>query len=152
MTTPTTANPASFALERVLKAAPARVFRAYSDPEELKVWAAPAADWVHKTEKFQFEIGGQEVSSFGPGGGDMYKLVSRFDDIIENQRIVTSFSISNAHGIISSSAMCVEFFPHDDGTILRISEATVFFDDQETPEMRIQGTNNQLDQLVAYLD
>ncbi len=140
-----------FTIERHYNVPPTRLFKAWSDKDELAKWAAPANNWHFSSECFEFKVGGREVSQFGPQGEEPYRVNSRFDDIIPNERIVTAFSIAKGSQRISSTVLSVEFRPDGKGTMLVLNEQGVFLDGQETPEMRKSGTDYQLDSLDTYL-
>ena len=112
----------SFTVERRYDAPASRVFQAWSDPEQIREWAAPAEDWTFAHLKFDFQIGGIEVAEFGPAGAVPYRVTSRFDDIRANQRIVSAYSVAQGPTRISSSIMCVELLDEGTSTLLRITE------------------------------
>lgn len=141
----------TFTVEHQFAASPARVFRAWSLPEELKAWAAPADDWTFDIDSFDFRLGGGAVCRFGPQGEAQYRDVSRYDDIVQDQRIVTAYSISKGDVRISSSVSSLEFKPHAGGTLLRITEMGAFLDGLETATTREGGVRQQIVQLDRFL-
>lgn len=141
----------SFAVERHYAAAPSRVFRAWSNPEEVKIWAAPLPEWDLEIRRFDFRIGGGDVQEFGPKGEVPFTVASRFDDIVADERIVAAYSVARGDTRISSSITCVEFLPQGDGTTLRITEHGAYLDGHDSPAGRKGGVLSQLDQLSGYL-
>ncbi|MCB9994221.1 MAG: SRPBCC domain-containing protein [Hyphomicrobiaceae bacterium] len=141
----------AFTIERRFPVPCSRLFKAWSDKAELARWAAPAPGWIFETDRYEFRVGGVEISRFGPPGEEPYRVNSRFDDIVPDVRIVTAFAISQGNHRISSTVLCVEFEAEPNGTRLVLNETGMFFDGRETPEMRRNGTEQQLDQLAAYL-
>jgi uncharacterized protein YndB with AHSA1/START domain len=141
----------SFTVERRYDASAARVFKAWTDPEQIREWAAPADGWTFAHLQFDFQIGGADISEFGPKGDVPYRVTSRFDDIRTNERIVSAYAIAQGTTRISSSVMCLELIPEGATTLLKITEHGAFFDGLETAEIRKNGVLHQLAQLQAFL-
>jgi uncharacterized protein YndB with AHSA1/START domain len=141
----------SFTLERHYPVAPARVFRAWADPAQLKQWAAPADDWDYAVEDFDFRVGGGDRQSFGPRGEEPYKLVSRYDEILDDRRIVFAYSVARGAQRISSSVSSVELIAENGGTRLRITEQGAFFDGFDSAVGRKGGVLHTLTQLDRFL-
>ena len=141
----------SFTIDRRY-AVPARlVFAAWSDPEQIKQWAAPAKGWTFEFRSFDFRVGGGEVSEFGPSGEEPYRVTSRYDDIIPGERIVSAYGVAQGATRISSSVMCIELAEARGSTTLRLTEQGAFFDGLETADIRKGGVLQQLAQLQAFL-
>lgn len=149
--TDNSAHHGTFTLKRQFDSPPSRVFRAWSDKHELAQWAAPSDGWTFNNVKFEFRVGGGEISQFGPQGEPPFVVHNRFEDIVPDQRIVSAFSISKSGKCISSTVLSVEFRPSETGTLLILQESGVFLDGMETPEMRRAGTEHQLEQLEKHL-
>jgi uncharacterized protein YndB with AHSA1/START domain len=141
----------TFTVERRYDVDAARVFKAWTDPEQIREWAAPAEGWTFNHLAFDFQVGGVEIAEFGPKGEVPYRVTSRFDDIRDNQRIVSAYAIAQGKTRISSSIMCVELTDEGTSTVLRITEHGAFFDGLETAEIRKGGVLQQLAQLQAFL-
>ena len=141
----------TFTVERRLQAPPTRVFRAWSRPEELQVWAAPAEGWTFDIAEFDFRLGGGALFRFGPPGEPPFVDLTRYDDIVTDRRIVTAYAISRGDVRISSSVSSLEFLADASGTLLRITETGVFLDGLETAKIREGGVRQQLEQLGRFL-
>ena len=141
----------SFTLERRYDVPATRVFEAWSDPDQVRQWAAPGEGWTFDYLEFDFRVGGGEVSEFGPVGAVPYRVTSRYDDIVPGERIVSAFGIAQGETRISSSVMSIELVDDGDSTLLRLTEHGAFFDGLETAEIRKGGTLQQLAQLQAFL-
>lgn len=141
----------SFTVERRFSAPPARVFQAWSEPEQMKIWAAPAEGWNFDIDSFDFQTGGETVMRFGPPGDVPYLDMGRYDDIVPNRRIVTAYAISKGDVRISSSVSCLEFLPDAGGTRLRITEIGAYLDGHDSVEIRKGGVSQQMDQLGRYI-
>lgn len=135
---------ATFVVERTYAAPPGRVYSAWSDP-------AAKSKWFSKPEIFEFRVGGREYSSGGPPGGPVFTFDACYQDIVEEQRIVYSYTLDADDTRISVSLTTVEFIPVEGGTKLVFTEQGAFLDGHDTPEIREQGTKEMLDALGKSL-
>jgi uncharacterized protein YndB with AHSA1/START domain len=141
---------ATFAIERVYEASPARVFEAWADPVAKKRWFGPAeSDGSHELD---FRIGGQERSQLEHAGSS-YTFDARYQDIVPDERIVYAYDMHRDEARISVSLATVELEPGPAGagTRLLFTEQAAFLDGQDTPAEREQGTGTLLENLAAEL-
>ncbi|HET6159863.1 MAG TPA: SRPBCC family protein [Dongiaceae bacterium] len=140
----------TFAIERVYDASPARVFKAWADPEAKARWFVGPADWQLLARSIDFRIGGEEHLS-----GRRTDFVSTFDgfyhDIVPDQRIIYSYDMHLDQRHISVSLATVEFRPDGAGTRLIFTEQAVFLDGYDDAGGRERGTRILLEQLGAEL-
>lgn len=146
-----TVSHGTFIVDHWFAAAPARAFKAWSVPEQLAAWAAPADNWRFTIEKFELRIGGSADCQFGPPGEVPYHDVCRYDDIVQDRRIVSAHTISKGDVRLSSSVSTLEFVAQNGGTLLRITEVGVFLDGQDSAKSREGGVRQQVEQLSEYL-
>ena len=139
---------ATFSIERVYDASPARVFEAWADPVAKQRWFGP--DEVSGSYEFDFRIGGQERSQLEHAGSS-YTFDARYQDIVANERIVYSYDMHRDETRISVSLATVELAPAGAGTRLLFTEQAAFLDGQDTPAEREQGTGTLLENLGAEL-
>ena len=140
----------SFTLEREFAASPATVFAAYATKEKKNTWfgdpAFPPSTW-----DFDFREGGREYSE-----GDFHGQNSIFDaiyhDIVDNERIVFSYTMHFGEAKLSSSLQSVEFFATPTGTRLLLTEHGAYFDGNDNPGGREAGTRGLLEQLAAVVE
>ena len=137
---------ASFAVERVYPAAPARVFAGWSDRDAKARWFS-----CHEGYTLDFRVGGRESNRGGPPGGPVYACDAVFHDIVPDERIVYSYDLRRDDTLLSVSLVTVEFAPAAAGTRLMFTEQGVFLDGHDTPEEREHGTAVALDRLPAAL-
>lgn len=135
---------ATFVVERMYAATPARVYQAWADP-------TAKAKWFSKPDIFEFRVGGREYSSGGPPEGPVFTFDARYQEIVPEQRIVYSYSLDSDDVRISVSLTTVELIPAEGGTKLVFTEQGAFFDGYDTPEVRENGTNEMLDTLGKTL-
>ncbi|QUD87169.1 SRPBCC family protein [Phenylobacterium montanum] len=141
----------TFCIERRFDAAPARVFKAFSDIKAKQQWFNGPPGWVRNHHELDFRVGGQEISDVGPPGGMHHIFQARYWDIVPNERIVFSYDMQMDRTRISVSLTTVELRPDGGGTRLCFTEQGVFFADSDGPDGREEGTKFLLDALAVSL-
>ena len=140
---------ATFSLERSYPVPPARVFAAWADPATKARWFTPSPDSGHQLD---FRVGGREVATGGPEGGPLMTFETFYRDIVPQQRIVYTSTLSTESDLVTVSLTTVEFMPGEDGgTRLVLTEQGAHLDGREEPAWREQGTSDQLEALAAQL-
>jgi uncharacterized protein YndB with AHSA1/START domain len=142
---------ASFVLERPFAAPPARVFAAFSTLEAKQKWFAGPADWVASKREMDFRVGGREIDNGGPKGGPMSSFEAIYHDIVQDARIVYSYTMHLDDAKVSVSLATFDFQPDGKGTRLVLTENGAFLDGHEDPKLREEGTRWVLDQLARAL-
>jgi uncharacterized protein YndB with AHSA1/START domain len=80
----------SFTIERSYPAAPARVFRAHSDPASKRRWFAEGKGFIIDSYTLDFQVGGFERSRFRFGAdGPPMTYDGVYLDIVANERRFT---------------------------------------------------------------
>jgi uncharacterized protein YndB with AHSA1/START domain len=143
---------ATFVIERVYDAAPARVFHAWADPAAKAQWFAGPEEWVTAERASEFRVGGRERLSAGPPGGTVHAFDCLYYDIVPNERIVYCYDMHLDARRISVSLATVEFHVEGAGTRLVFTEQGVFLDGYDDAGRREKGTQGLLDKLGAALD
>jgi uncharacterized protein YndB with AHSA1/START domain len=145
------ATHATFSLERIYDAAPARVFAAWSTKEAKARWFAGGKDWTEHERALDFRIGGSEHASGAWRNGTVTRFDGRYYDIVPNERIVYAYDMHLGETRISVSLATIEFKRAGAGTRLVLTEQGVFLDGYDDAGSREQGTKALLDQLAAAL-
>ncbi|HEX4035356.1 MAG TPA: SRPBCC family protein [Solirubrobacteraceae bacterium] len=143
-------NHATFVIERTYDAAPARVWRAWSEPEQKLRWFGPR-DLEKPDHELDFRVGGHERIAVRTPDGALYTFLSRYHDIIENERFVHTYEMYRNEARISVSVATIELESAGAGTKLTITEQGVFLDALDTPEAREHGTRELLETLAEAL-
>ena len=141
-----------FTLTRDYPAPVERVWNAFAvEAEKLSWWGAGDAmeprEWV-----YDFRVGGRDVAEGKFHDGPVSRYEATYTDIVEHQRIVTTYDmwIDGVH--MSTSVASWEFEPMADGTRFTHVEHGVFFDQfWEDGVGREAGTRGLLDALGRYL-
>ncbi|MGW4522152.1 SRPBCC family protein [Amycolatopsis sp. NPDC004378] len=141
-----TVKHSTFTLERTYPVPAARVFAAWANPVAKDRWFVSEG-----SHELDFRVGGREtLDGLTPDGGAL-NLVSTYHEIVPEQRIVYSSTLTGRGALATVSITTVELVPEGDGTRLVLTEQDTFLDGAEKPEWREQGTGDWLDKLGAEL-
>lgn len=141
---------ATFAIERTYPAAPSRVFAAWSDPAAKAAWfGAPGEE---SPLQLDFRVGGVETLTGGPADGPVFTYAARYQDIVDDERIVYTYEMTMNGERISVSVATVEFRGSSGGTTLVFTEQGAYLDGHDTPEQREHGTREMLGALGTLLE
>jgi uncharacterized protein YndB with AHSA1/START domain len=129
----------TFVLERTYPATPSRVFRAWSDPAIKRRWFGSGAE----PKIFEFREGGRELVESGEGEFQ-FDFDVRYEDIVENVRIIYTYYMTMGGKRISVSVTAIELFAEGDGTRMTVTEHGCFLDGLDNMEQRRRGTEQLL--------
>lgn len=141
---------ASFTIERTYDASPARVFAAWSRPEQKGRWFKGPAEW-DSHHALDFRVGGTEQSRGGPSGGPVHRYEARFYDIVADERVVSTYEMHLDNVRISVSLATMELHAAGAGTRLVYTEHGAFLDGYDNPAGREEGTRGLFDILGNFL-
>ena len=151
MTTEHSVTHDTFTLTRVYPVAPAKVFAAFADPKLKGEWFKSPKEWNPNVHTMDFRVGGKETSTGGPKGGPAIVYTATFQDIVPNERIVTTYDMTADQKRISVSLATVEVKAEGKGTRLTLTEQGAYLDGSDDGSLRKQGTEGLLDALGRYL-
>jgi uncharacterized protein YndB with AHSA1/START domain len=140
-----------FTVERTYDASPERVFHALSDKAAKEAWFRGPPEWKNHYHTMDFRVGGEETNSGGPEGGPAHIYRATFQDIVPNERIITTYEMFFDETKISVSLAIYELKPHGSGTRLTLTEHGAFLDGYDDAGSRERGTNHLVDMLGAAL-
>ncbi|WP_374575874.1 SRPBCC family protein [Phenylobacterium sp.] len=146
-----TVTHAMFTIERTFPAKPARVFKAFADPQAKAMWFGGPDDWDETERSLDFRVGGREVSAGGPPGGPLHRFDALYYEIIENERIIYAYEMHLGGVRISVSIATIELKPSGGGTRFVMTEQGAFLDGFDNPSLREEGTLQLVDALAASL-
>ncbi len=143
----------SFTVERLYDATPARVFKAFADPETKARWFRGPAGWEEMRREIDFRPGGDEIAQGRFPNGMETLFVSRYHEIVPDARIVHAYDMHVGGVFISVSLATIEFTLKGGKTLLRFTEQGVFLDGDKTAnDHRREGTQYILEQIAAIVE
>ncbi len=138
---------ATFSIERVYDAAPARVFKAFADPAVKRRWFVEGEGWEVEEFTVDFRVGGEERSRFRFRGGPLIRNDTVYQDIVPDRRIIVAYTMTVGENRISASLATMQFEPAGAGTRLTFTEQGAFLDGYDDAGKREEGWRGLLDQL-----
>lgn len=144
-----TTTHATFAIERTYAVPSARAWSAWADPEQKRQWFGPQE--LASGHELDFRVGGSERLTVGTPDGLVYSFVSRFNDLVEPQRIVHTYEMYRDDVRMSVSVATIELEGVEGGTKLTFTEQGAYLDGLDTPAAREHGTRELLDALERAL-
>lgn len=146
-----TARHGTATLEKGLSATPARVFAAWADPEQRKIWGAPSDEIDMRIDAADFSVGGEDVTTCLAGGEAVAIVRGRYHDIVPDQRIVYTEIIASMDTLEGACLVTAEFLPEGAGTRLVITLQTVALDGSTLLEEAQEGWGSALIRLEELL-
>jgi uncharacterized protein YndB with AHSA1/START domain len=143
---------ATFTIEKVYDARPARVFKAFADPAEKDKWFGGPREWTREERSMDFREGGREVSVGGPPGQPMHGFWAHYHNIVRDERIVYAYDMKIGQTPISVSLAIIALKAEGSKTRLTVTEHGVFLDGYDDASRREHGTNWLLDKLGETLN
>jgi len=143
---------ATFAIERVYPAPPARVFAAWASADEKARWIGCHPDWRTVESSMDFRVGGREISRNQTPGGEIHAVETWYHDIVPGERIIYSYQMSVGDTRISVSLVTIELHAAEGGTRLVFTEQGAFLDADADSTQREGGTGTGLDRLGEMLE
>jgi len=143
---------ATFVIEKRYAKPVARVFAAFSDPAKKRRWYAEREGNTVDKFEMDFRPGGSETLAYRMGANTPFPgaLISNqevFQDIVENQRVVTASAMAFEGRRFSASLLTFEFLAVDGGTVLVCTHQGAFFEGADGPERREKGWQDLLARL-----
>jgi len=144
---------ATFVIERVVKASPARVFAAYTSLEAKSAWFRTPTECETLAREFDFRVGGKERFYARWPSGLVTDFQATYHDIVENERIILVYDLFHGDDKLSVSLQTLEFRAEGAGTRLIHSEQGAYLTGgAEAVSGREHGTTWHVDNLVAMLE
>lgn len=139
---------ATFAIERIYGAPPARVFAAWASAEAKARWfAADEEGWETGKLTLDFRVGGREHVTSRQKSGKAHIYNAIYQDIVPGERFVFCYDMHLDKVRISVSLATVELKSHGKGAKLTFTEQGAFLDGYDNVKSREEGTKGLLDSL-----
>ena len=149
-TTRSTAH-ATFVIERTFDAPLDRVWDAFAVPEQHAQWFGSDPGFAETEASDDFRVGGQAVQDGQWHGGPTRRYVATYTDIVERERIVSTYDMWVDGEHLSTSLTTTELEAVDGGTRVTFTEQGVYLDGKEDGSGREEGFRGILETLAAYL-
>jgi uncharacterized protein YndB with AHSA1/START domain len=137
-----TAVKPSLTLKRRLKAPPAKVFAAWTDPEKIKRWMGPGEVTAVSAET-DARVGGRYHWVMQTPAGDKLGVSGLYREIVPNEKIVFTWAWDSTPE--RESLVTVLLKPDGEGTLLTLTHEK--FIDGETRDGHLRGWNGALDKM-----
>ena len=146
MSTATAVKP-SLTIRRRFKAAPARVYAAWTEPAQIARWFGPGKVEVVDAV-FETRAGGVfKIHARSPDTGDDHHVSGVVKEAKPNEKVVYTWAWQSTPE--RQSLVTVDFKPDGDGTLLVLTHEQFF--DEGARDRHNGGWNAALDKLEAYL-
>lgn len=143
---------AGFTLTRDYPHPLARVWNAFADEQQKLAWFGTGDSFEPGEWSFDFRVGGQDVAEGTFHDGPVSRYEATYIDIVEQNRIVTTYDMWLDGVHMSTSLASLEFEAIDEGTRFTHTEHGIFFDEfwVDAPR-REDGSRGLLDILGNHL-
>ncbi|WP_369061229.1 SRPBCC domain-containing protein [Caulobacter sp. 73W] len=144
---------ATFTIERVLNASPARVFAAYTSLEAKSAWFKAPSDIETLNRDFDFRVGGRERFHARWPSGLITDFQAVYHDIVEDERIILVYDMFSNGEKLSVSLLTLEFRAEGGKTrLLHTEQGSYLSGGFEAVQGRDHGTTWHIDNLVAIIE
>ena len=117
----------SLTIVRQLKAAPERVWRALTQPEELKQWFSPGDEFKIPRAVADLRVGGSYNIVMQSPDGELHDVSGKYREIVPNRKLVYTWAWKSTPE--RESLVTMELRAADGGTELTLKHEQ-FFDDE----------------------
>ena len=145
MSTVTAVKP-SLTIRRRFKAAPDRVYRAWTEPAQVARWFGPGGITVLEAV-FESHAGGQFMIHARGSNGEDHRVSGTIREVVPNSKLVYTWAWQSTPD--RQSLVTVNFKPDGDGTLLVLTHEQFF--DEGARDRHNGGWNAALDKLEAFL-
>jgi uncharacterized protein YndB with AHSA1/START domain len=129
-------------LERRIKAAPAKVYAAWTDPEKIRRWWGPDQGPTTRAET-DVRVGGRFRVCFRTMDGGEHEVVGVYREVVPDRRLAFTWNWVSAPE--RESLVTVEVAPDGEGTLLTLTHEEIVPD---TAHDYVRGWSGSLDKLA----
>ncbi len=138
----------SLSIVRKLDAAPAKVWRAITEPEMLKKWMAPSDDFKIPVAEAELRVGGRYHIVMHARDGEVHDVSGAYREIVPNKKLVYSWAWKSTPE--RESVVTIELRAAGNGTELTLRHEQ-FFDKEvrDRHQLGWVGCLSRLERLTA---
>lgn len=138
----------SLTLKRRIKASPAQVFSAWTDPKKIVHWFGPA-ETVAGSVQADMEVrpGGRYTMRFKTDDGESHQVGGVYREVVQDSRLVFTWAWHSTSE--RESLVTVTVAADGDGTMLTLHQEQFF--DEKARDGHMRGWAGTLDKLERYL-
>jgi uncharacterized protein YndB with AHSA1/START domain len=137
----------SLVLKRRLKAAPEKVYEAWTKPEQLTRWWGVADSPKPTVAETDLRVGGRFRVQFWGANDEHHSVSGTYREVVPNRKL--SFSWAWQSTPERESLVTIELNPLTDGTMLTLTHEQFF--DEKARDDHGRGWNVALDRLETFL-
>jgi uncharacterized protein YndB with AHSA1/START domain len=138
----------SLTLKRKLKAAPDKVFQAWTDPEKLVQWFGPAETVKDSVQaELDVRVGGRFRVRFATSDGDKHEVGGLYREVVPHRRLQFTWAWHTTPE--RESLVTLTLTPDGDGTLLTLRHEQFF--DEKARDGHLRGWSSTLDKLERHL-
>ena len=148
-----TVTNATFTIERMLNASPARVFAAYATLEAKSAWFRAPAEIETINRALDFRVGGAERFHARWPSGLIPDFQAAYHDIVPDERIILVYDMFHNGETLSVSLQTLEFRAEGVQTrLIHTEQGSYLTGGAEAVTNREHGTAWHVDNLVAVIE
>jgi uncharacterized protein YndB with AHSA1/START domain len=138
----------SLTLKRRIKAPPAKVFSAWTDPQKIVHWFGPAETKAGSVKaELDVRTGGRYRLSFNTADGEYHQVGGVYREVVPERRLVFTWAWHSTPE--RESIITVTVTPDGDGTLLTLHQEQFF--DEKARDGHLRGWTGTLEKLERYL-
>jgi uncharacterized protein YndB with AHSA1/START domain len=138
----------SLTLKRRLKAAPGKVFAAWTDPEKIVRWFGPTETAAGSVQaKMDVRPGGRYQMRFETCDGERHQVSGVYREVVPDSRLVFTWAWHTTPE--RESLVIITIVPDGSGSLLTLHHEQ--FSDEKAREGHERGWSGTLDKLERYL-
>jgi uncharacterized protein YndB with AHSA1/START domain len=139
----------SLTIKRNLKASPAKIFAAWTDPAKLQKWFLPRADSEVLNLDFDVRVGGRYSITIRHGDGEHKHVSGLFREVMPNEKLSFTWAGDCGGTKGPESIVTVLIKPDGAGSLLTLIHEQIA--DETARDGFNQGWTSVLDNLEHYL-
>ncbi|MSQ53376.1 MAG: SRPBCC domain-containing protein [Betaproteobacteria bacterium] len=143
MATSKTETRPSLAITRQFNAAPAKIWRAITEPESLKQWMGPTEDFKTPVAEADLRVGGRYRVVMHAPGGEVHEVSGVYREVVPNRKLVYTWAWKSTPEL--ESLATIELRATSNGTEFSLKHEQ--FADEGARDHHNQGWNGCLARL-----